>query len=233
MRRLIGIAITIALTASASAGYVGAQQSSNVLYAVPLETGLTLYGDFARGINDESNRSNYYGARIALGLPFVSLSAGGGVFDAERFDPSGETIRTPKEVTFGASAAIKLFRLPAVPLSISVQGGVRYSKIGDAPFELQAVSFPVAIGVFLDLPFLNLSPWAAPRIEIERRDISGFSTTDLGFGLSGGVELGLLSSLGAHAAFDWMTIDFGTGPATSSAPFRVGIGLHYTLAAGL
>ena len=230
MRRLIGVSLAMALTATASVGSLGAQQSSNVLYAVPLETGVTLYGDFARGINDEANRSNYYGARIALGLPFVSLSVGGGVFDSERFNTSGETIRTPKEVTFGASAALKLLRLPAAPLSISAQGGVRYSKIGDAPFELQAVSFPVAIGVFLDLPFLNLSPWAAPRIEIERRDISGFSTTELGFGLSGGVELGLSSSLGAHAAFDWMTIDFGIGPATSSAPFRVGVGLHYKLA---
>jgi hypothetical protein len=127
-------------------------------------------------------------------------------------------------VSVGATANYKVFGGPLIPLSVTLQGGIGYSKpdVGILPGDESELRFPVGLGFALTIPnpALAIHPWIAPRVDIVRLSGGGLSDTETNFGVSAGVELNLLSGLGAHAAYDRVFLDGGD-------PGVFGLGAHY------
>jgi hypothetical protein len=187
------------------------------VYNSGIATGIAIYGDVGFP-NTEAGK----GTALA-----VSGRAGFGPFGAtailSTFNPDGPP---DSELSVGGTLNYKLFGGPLIPLSMTLQGGIGYSK-PDTGFlpgqEVNELRFPVGIGFALTIPnpALAIKPWIAPRIDIVRRSGGGQSDTESNFGLGGGVELNLLSGLGMHAAYDRVFIDGGDASV-------FGLGAHYT-----
>lgn len=193
-----------------------AQMPGNPVYYSPKHgVGLSLQGDYGRGVNDASGKTNYFGARAVLGLPIVTLSAGGGYLDAAEGD-----------VTFGGTAAINLLSAPLLPVAIGVQAGAGYVSQGGT----NTISVPIGavLAVKPPTPALSIEAWAAPRVQITRVS-NGTSDTESDFAISAGVNLGLPTGIGLHAAADY-TVRSSDVPGVSSSdvsPFVIGVGIHY------
>jgi len=186
------------------------------VYNSGIATGIALYGDVGFP-NAESGK----GTALA-----VSGRAGFGPFGAtailSTFNPEGPS---GSKVSVGGTLNYKLFGGPLIPLSVTLQGGIGYFKT-DTGFlpsgEENALRFPVGLGFALTIPnpALAIKPWIAPRLEIVRLS-GGTSRTETDFGLSGGLELNLLSGLGVHAAYDRVFNDGGDASV-------FGLGAHYS-----
>lgn len=219
--RTAALALALALVA----GPASAQIFNHPVYYQPTHgVGLTIAADFAMGVNSDAeltldNKPMAYGGRVTLGLPKVSVTAG-----ASAINPRGGA---DTEIGFGGNVAVSVFDLPAAPVTVSLQAGVGYVKFGGGGVpgsDLTNLEFPIgaAVGIKVPSPALSVTPWAAPRVHIQRVEFGGVSDTEVGFGASAGIDLGLPTGLGFHAALDWMTIG-----DPSVKPFRVGIGAHY------
>ena len=187
------------------------------VYNSGIATGIAIYGDIGFP-NTEAGK----GTALA-----ISGRAGFGPLGAtailSTFNPDGPG---SSDLSVGASLNYKVFGGPLIPLSVTLQGGIGYSKPEDGFLPGQDVNelrLPVGVGFALTIPnpALAIKPWIAPRIDIVRSSGGGQSNTESDFGLGGGVELNLLSGLGVHAAYDRVFIDGGD-------PSVFGIGAHYS-----
>lgn len=187
------------------------------IYNSGIATGIAIYGDvgFPNAVSGK-------GTALA-----ISGRGGFGPLGAtamlSTFNPDGAG---DSELSVGGTLNYKVFGGPLIPLSVTVQGGIGYSKPDDGFLPGQAVNefrFPVGVGFALTIPnpALAIKPWIAPRIDIVRRSGGGESETESNFGLGGGLELNLLSGLGVHAAYDRVFLD---GADTSV----FGLGAHYS-----
>jgi hypothetical protein len=187
------------------------------VYNSGIPTGIGIYGDIGFP-NEQAGK----GRALAL-----SGRAGLGPFGAtailSTFNPEGDG---DNELSVGGTLNYKVFGGPLIPLSVTVQGGIGYSKpdIGILPDEdVNEFRFPLGVGFALTIPnpALAIKPWIAPRVDIVHVSGDGQSETESNFGLAGGLELNLLSGLGVHAAYDRVFLDGGD--------FSVfGLGAHYT-----
>jgi len=187
------------------------------VYNSGIPSGIGVYADVGFPNTDA-------GKGMALAL---SGRAGFGAFGAtailSTFDPEGSG---DSELSVGATLNYRVFGGPLVPLSITLQSGIGYSKpeAGFLPDEdIDELRFPVGVGFALTIPnpALAIKPWIAPRVDIVRRDGSSLSATESNFGLGAGLEFNLLSGLGIHAAYDRVFLD-------GSDPDVFGVGAHYT-----
>lgn len=187
------------------------------VYNSGIPSGIGVYGDV--GLPNEDA-----GKGTALA---VSGRGGFGPFGAtailSTFNPEGPG---DSKLSVGASLNYKVFGGPLIPLSVTLQGGIGYSKpdIDLLPdLDLSELRFPVGLGFALTIPnpALAVKPWLAPRLDIVRVSGGGTSTTTTNFGLGGGLELNLLSGLGVHAAYDLVF-------AEGRDPGVFGFGAHYT-----
>lgn len=200
-----------------------AQFYGNPTYAVVYGTGFTILGDYGRGLNDDSGKPNYFGGRAALGLPILSLWAGGGVYK-----PEGEGAES--QATFGGGATLNLVKGPLVPVTVGIQAGVGFesaetgNKITVPAGALLAINVPS--------PTVDVKPWIMPRVELQRLSPDvGESSSEVGFGVSGGLDVTLPTGFGFHIAGDWRSITVGEGVAEiTSKPFLLGGGIHYKVA---
>jgi len=208
----VGLVLAGAFTSDAAAQVRGIP-----VYNSGIPSGIGVYGDV--GFPDTEA-----GKGRALAL---SGRAGFGAFGAtailSTFDPDGQE---DSELSVGASLNYKVFGAPLTPLSITLQGGVGYSKPegGFLPDEeVDEFRFPVGVGMALTIPnpSLTIKPWIAPRVDIVKVSGSGLSETESNFGLGGGVELNLLNGFGLQAAYDRVFLD-------GSDPSVFGFGAHYT-----
>jgi hypothetical protein len=197
--------------------FAQAQVRGIPVYNSGIATGIAIYGDVGFP-NTEAGK----GTALAL-----SGRAGFGPLGAtamlSTFNPDGPA---GSDVSVGASLNYKVFGGPLIPLSVTLQGGIGYSKPDDGFLPGQEVNefrFPVGIGFALTIPnpALAIKPWIAPRIDIVRSSGGGQSNTESNFGLGGGLELNLLSGFGVHAAYDRVFIDGGD-------PSVFGLGAHYS-----
>ena len=219
MKRTLGRVASAALTLSLAAAPAAAQMVGNPVYFSPKGgIGFTISGDYGRGLNDESGKSNYFGGRATLGLPMVSIMAGAGSVKPE----AGES-----DITFGGAIAVNVLKVgPVTPVALSLQAGVGYQKIDVGAISFTTLNVPIGVGITVDVPTpaVGVEPWVAPRINIVRVSALGASSTETGFGASGGLNITLPTGLGFHVAFDWMTIG-----DPSVKPLTVGAGIHYTI----
>jgi hypothetical protein len=230
-RFLCGIALT-GLALSLSAGVAHAQLGTMPVFFSPaFGTGVGVYGDFGTGLNDDAkfpdgNSPVAFGGHIILGLSKFQIMGG-----VSYVDPK-DTTATPlgKELTYGGNVALTIYRTPASMIVVNVQAGAGYSKFGETGSQLKQWNFPIGIGIALDLPVVGwfVEPWVAPRVHIfsTSGDLLTESQTDVGFGVSGGVNFNLLLGIGAWAALDWLTVT--PGDATESVkPLILGAGLSW------
>lgn len=195
---------------------VGAQVQGIPVYNSGVPRGIAVYGDV--GFADEN---------AGKGTAFaVSGRAGFGPFGAtailSTFNPDGPG---SSDVSIGATLNYKIFGGPLVPLSVTLQGGIGYSKPDNGLLpgsDATELHFPVGVGFALTIPnpALAIRPWIAPRVDIVHASVSGTSDSETNFGLGGGLELNLLNGFGLHAAYDRVFIDGGD-------PSVFGIGAHY------
>ncbi len=219
MRRCVHSVLATAglvLGGALSAPEAVAQIRGIPVYNSGIPTGIAVYGDIGFPNTDAGK-----GTALA-----VSGRGGFGPFGAtailSTFNPDGPG---DSELSVGGTLNYKIFGGPLIPLSVTLQGGIGYSK-PDGGFlptdEVNEFRFPIGVGFALTIPnpALAIKPWLAPRVDIVRQSGGGLSETESNFGISGGLELNLLSGLGLHAAYDRVFLDGGD-------PSVFGFGAHY------
>jgi hypothetical protein len=208
--------LTAALTLGVVVPCAQAQVRGIPVYNSGVFTGIGISGDIGF-----SNEGAGKGTALA-----VSGRAGFGQFGAtamlSTFNPDGPA---GSELSVGGTLNYKVFGGPLIPLSVTLQAGIGYSKpeTGLLPSEVDELRFPIGLGFALTIPnpALAIKPWIAPRLDIVRVSGNGASDTETNFGIGGGLELNLLSGLGVHAAYDRVLADGGD-------PGVFGFGAHYT-----
>jgi hypothetical protein len=212
--RAIALALVI-LTLLHGPRTMAAQVRGIPVYNNGIPTGIAVYGDVGFS-NQDAGKGTAWG---------VSGRAGFGPFGAtamlSTFNPDGPG---DTDLTVGATLNYKVFGGPLIPLSVTLQGGIGYSKpdTGLLPGDETELRFPVGLGFALMIPnpALAIQPWLAPRVDIIRVSSGELSDTETNFGLSGGVEFNLLSGFGMHAAYDRVFVSGGD-------PGVFGLGAHY------
>jgi hypothetical protein len=208
---LLSLGVGLALAGQPAA----AQVRGIPVYNSGVSTGVAVYGDVGF-----SNEAAGKGTAFA-----VTGRAGFGPFGAtaifSSFNPDGPS---SSDLSVGATLNYKVFGGPLIPLSVTLQGGIGYSKpdVGLLPGEDTELRFPVGVGFTLTIPnpALAIKPWIAPRLDLVRRSGGGGSNTETNFGIGGGLELNLLNGFGLHAAYDRVFTDGGD-------PGVFGLGAHY------
>jgi hypothetical protein len=194
---------------------VAAQVRGIPVYNNGIPTGIALYGDVGFP-NEDAGKGTAFA---------VSGRAGFGPFGATAmlatFNPDGAG---DNNLSVGATLNYKVFGGPLIPLSVTLQAGIGYSKpdVGFVPDEEDELRFPVGLGFALTIPnpVVAIQPWLAPRVDVTRLSGGGLSETETAFGLSGGLELNFLGGFGLHAAYDRVFADGGD-------PGTFGFGAHY------
>lgn len=224
MKRIVGFLAVASLLAGLAAQPAAAQLHGNAVYPAMPGTGVTIAGDFAVTMNDDAKidgeTAYFAGGRVTLGLPMLSVWAGAGMV------PLGIE-GADKEIAFGGGAGLNVLNAPLMPISVSLQVGVGYlSETGGSNLMVPAGALVV---INLPTPGISLKPWIMPGIRWMRfsPDV-GDSSSDIGFGASGGIMLGLPMGLGAHATLDWMTVK-PEGATESVTPLHLSVGLFYKI----
>jgi hypothetical protein len=216
-QRAQGVIALASLTVGLLAGgqTADAQVRGIPVYNNGIPSGIAIYGDVGF-----SNQDAGKGTAFA-----VSGRGGFGPFGAtamlSTFNPDGPG---DTDLSVGATLNYKVFGGPLIPLSVTLQGGIGYSKpdVGILPGEEDELRFPVGLGFALTIPnpALAIQPWLAPRVDIVHLSGGGLSDTETNFGLTGGLELNLLNGFGVQAAYDRVFMDGGD-------PGVFGFGAHY------
>jgi hypothetical protein len=186
------------------------------IYNSGVSTGIALYGDVGFS-NEDAGKGTAFALTGRAGFgPFGATA----ILSTFNPDDAGEN-----DLSVGATLNYKVFGGPLIPLSVTLQGGIGYSKpdAGLLPGDdVNEFRFPVGLGFALTIPnpALAIRPWIAPRLDIIRSSAAGSSDTETNFGLGGGLELNMLSGFGLHAAYDRVFTDGGD-------PSVFGLGAHY------
>src|SRR5690606_6463768 len=212
MRTLAAVAAVLTFAAPADAQVLG----------LPVENAGVVSGlglSFDAGIpNDAAGGGHAFGATAALGLGPLGVTGRVSRYSADLVDPLWSA---------GATVNYKVFGGPLVPIAATLQAGAGYASpefacVPPGACDVTQWHFPVGLGIALTVPnpALAIKPWIAPRVDIVRSSVNGASETTTDFGISGGVQLNMLTGLDLHASYDLMMVD----------PENRGIfaaGLHY------
>jgi len=220
MKRIIGL--TAALAMLLTAAPVAAQVYGNPVYVpVGVGTGINIAGDVAKGTNDASWKTMYYGARASVGFGsfYASAAVGSVKPDSALSDGAGS------QTGFGGTLGYHILALPMTPIKVSAQAGAGYIKEGD----YKQMDFPIAVALGVSLPGpLGITPWVAPRLHIRSADDGVNSETDTWFGASGGINVSI-GMIGIHLAADYLNVPVPEGAGGTSSdysPWIFGGGLN-------
>jgi opacity protein-like surface antigen len=192
-----------AIALSLLAAPLGAQVPGLPVFNHGVGSGISVNGDIGFPNDQGVDRNGtVYGVTGALALGPVGLTA----TMASGAPEDGES-----HSSFGATANFKLFGGPLIPIGINFQAGASWTTIPGANVggtDLDIVSVPVGVGVSLSIPTpgLSIKPWIAPRLQMTRTT-GGLDDTQTDFGLSAGINFGLLMGLNARVAYDYYTHD--------------------------
>lgn len=194
-----------------------AQVAGMPVNLAPRGTGVTVHGEYGRGLNDQSGKTNSVGGGVVLGLPTFQVGAGASFFD---FGDNGA-----EEISFGAHAGYALPLPPATPVSLSIVAGVGVTSFDVSATESATTIFvPAGVTVGFDIPSptLSVTPWVSPQFRYTRTGETSvspsFSNSD--FGVSGGLNITLPVGLGFSGLLDY---------DNASEAFLVGGGLYYAI----
>jgi hypothetical protein len=163
-------------------------------------TGINIGADVGFS-NADYGKGTAVGGRAAIGLGFFGISAG--ISRWQSSADGADAIWSP-----GGAATLRLLGGPLVPFRITMQAGVGHWSIGDVKFT----HVPVSLGIAATIPnpAFAIKPWIAPRIDVLHNSGGNIITgTDTHFGISGGVDIVLLSGLMIRGAYDRTSGDGG------------------------
>lgn len=230
--RLAAVSLGAVVALGSVATPAAAQLHSLPVYTSPKGgTGISVFADYGKGLNDESGKSRTLAARAVVGLAVLQLGAGIGTVNPEI---AGER---QSNFQWMGTAAIRVIGGGVMPLAVNIQAG--YGRVELAQDSAE-VNIPISIGVGFSppLPGFSFELWAAPRYSIRDVKIGDLSISQNGFGVSAGVHVGFSMGLGVHGALDWEYLPEQTGsvfdiPSTKPAVFGVGVSYNFKLPAGL
>ncbi len=219
----------------AAAALIGGRLQAQVL-GLPVRnagvsTGLTVAADVGFPSGD-AGKGWAVGASGALGLGPLGFTGA-----IARWDPKAGASLT----SAGATANLKIFGGPLVPLSITAQAGAAYASqeasgvpsggtYADTRIKYWHVPIGVGIALTIPNPVLAIRPWIAPRVDIARISypdaLATPDDTETNFGLSAGVDFNLLNGIGIRAMYDRVSAGGGANPSVIS------LGLSYGLRVG-
>jgi hypothetical protein len=204
------------ITLVAGVPHAVAQVQGIPVYNSGVPRGIAIYGDLGFS-NENAGKGTAFGVSGRAGFGPLGATA-----ILSTFNPDGPG---SSDVAVGATVNYKIFGGPLVPLSVTLQGGIGYSKpeSGLLPgTDVTELHFPIGLGFALTIPnpALAIRPWIAPRLDIVRASVSGTSDSETNFGISSGLELNLLTGFGVHAAYDRVFAEGGD-------PSVFGVGAHY------
>ena len=219
MKRLVGSLALVGLLLGLSVNTADAQIQGSINYPAVAGSGVKFFVDYGRGMNDDALKSNYFGARAELGLSSLSLWAGAGSMKADEGVVGGAI---DAQIGYGGGAAYKLIGVPG-GLALSLQAGAGYMSLEG----VNTLNVPFGLAASVGLPLVK--PWAYAYGNWTRLSLSGFdgSTSEVGFGISGGVEVNFMMGLGFYLAGDWKTINFGDTSETAISPASLAAGLSF------
>lgn len=208
MRQLLAAAVLAVSVPGLAAGQVRGLPVINDGAGTGAEVGVAL------GLpNDAAGGGTTLGAVAGIGVGPLGVSAA-----VSRGTPdNGATVWSQ-----GGSLSLRLFGGPLVPLKVTLQGGAGFWEEG----AIDGLHIPISIGLAATIPnpAFAIRPWIAPRIDLVRRELNGVSPdgTVSDFAVSGGIELGFLTGLSLHVAYDRV---FAEGSSPSILSFGVGLAL--------
>lgn len=207
--------LVTALLGGASAGVLRAQNVTGLpVRNAGMVGGLTIGAEVGFP-NEDYGKGTAFGARAALGLGPLGVSA-----VASKWNPDGPA---ESQTAVGGYLNLKVFGGPLIPLSVTLQGGIEHASNSGVK-QLHA---PIGLGIALRIPnpALAIKPWIAPRLDVVRVSGDGIdSDTETNFGISGGVDLSLLGGLSFSAAYDrtWVN-DFNPSVFSLGASYSIKI----------
>jgi hypothetical protein len=165
-------------------------------------TGITIYGDYGRP-NTEYGKGNAFGARAALGVGTITLTAGVASWKPESFNA--------RVTSYGGTAAFRMIGGTLIPVAVNLQAGAAYSEeVTSGAQTLPAttnVSGAVGISVSLPTPGVSVEPYISPGLRYHHPSVtSGKNETNVGFVVGGNFSFGVV---GIHLAYDSEKFDDG------------------------
>lgn len=171
-------------------------------------TGINIGADVAFANDAYFGGGTGVGAHATVGLGFFAVTGA-----VSHFSPkSGDGVLAP-----GAAATLRLLGGPLVPFRITLQAGASQWTVSG----VQTTHVPISLGLSATIPnpAFGLKPWIAPRYEVFHGSGNGTTHTDWDFGISGGIDLSLLSGLMIRAVYDRASIN-----DTHPGIFSLGLG---------
>ena len=197
-RFLCGIALT-GLILALSSEATSAQMHGMVKYPAIGGVGVKIFGDFAKGLNDDSFKNTYFGGRAELGIPVAQFWAGAGSAKPQ----SVEGFETSSSFTWGAGAAFNLIK-GVSPIKVAVQAS--YGSVSDEGASLTHIPLGVSVAADLGTGGTAVKPFGYVYVDYTtaKSGIEGDeSIKEWGYGITGGLELNLAMGLGLQAALDF------------------------------
>ena len=203
MKKFLGGIALAGLIMALSSEATQAQMHGMVKYPAIGGVGVKIFGDFAKGLNEESFKNTYFGGRAELGIPFAQFWAGVGSVKPE----SEEGVETSSNVTWGGGAAFNLIKgispiklaIQASYGSVSPADGVTASQI---PFGV-SVSANLGTGGVAAVPFGYVyANYTTVSFDTEGAE----SIKEWAYGITGGLEVNLPMGLGLQAAVGFESI---------------------------
>lgn len=159
--------------------------------------------------NDAAGGGTTVGAHLSAGVGIIGLTG-----SVSRGSVDGNSVWSQ-----GASASLRVFGGPLIPLRLTLQGGAAFWDEG----IVDALHVPVSLGIALVIPnpVFAIRPWLAPRIDYLRTTVENSETSQTELGISGGIELGFLSGMTIRTAYDRLLVDGDPGI------FSIGVGMSF------
>jgi len=225
MKRSICAIACVVFAVGTLADSAAAQLPGNPVYALTPRVGVTLSGDYGRGLKvGDSQFTHYFGGRLTVGLPDASFWVGGGQYDSRERGAD-------KEIAAGGGVAVNFLKAPTLPVALSLQVGGGMVPCGDDCTAINATAGPVLkINVVGAVDIVH--PWIMPRAHVTRYQISGGYLDQVGFGGSAGLSVTLPFGLGFHGALDFSVFEersSGAIFAVERSPLVAGGGIHYAV----
>src|SRR5439155_11937367 len=165
-------------------------------------TGITISGDWGRP-DSAAGKGNAFGARAALGIGTVTLTAG-----VASYKPGGSSSQT---AAVGGQVDFRVIGGSLLPIAVNAQLGAGTSaKIGTSYPKTTTVTAAVGFSVPLPTPGISIEPYFSPGLRYHKLEnpVTGASASQTKFGFVLGANLGF-GLFGLHAAYDYQDSDTG------------------------
>ncbi|MEO6068801.1 MAG: outer membrane beta-barrel protein [Gemmatimonadota bacterium] len=221
MRRTAMTAIAALVLAAAPAR---AQVLGLPVYNSGVTSGISLNADYGFvSVDPGSAKAKTLGLTGGLALGPLGVTATYASLNPETGD---------NQSSVGATANLKVFGGPLIPISVNAQLGLGYWQDKDffgPGLDRKNVNIPVGLGIALNVPTpgLSIKPWIAPRMQYTRTS-GNVDDSQTNFGISAGVNLGLVGGINGRFAYDQITYDVGATEVKSKV-FSVGLGFNFNI----